>query len=262
MDPRKNILVAIPAYNCELQIHRVIEQFYSYEKLYQEILIIDNNSQDRTLNVAIKAGKKLNSRITILRNNFNYGLGGSHKVAFNYCLNKGYDGVVILHGDDQGRIIDFNSIATTDSIGDFDCFLGARFMPESKLTGYSFFRIFGNKIFNILYSLCSNSRVYDMGSGLNYFSRELLLDKVFLDMPDDLTFNNAFLLHMLFNKKKVTFFPISWREHDQVSNAKLFDQSIKLIKYLLIYTISRFKNEPLRLHKKKLSYDYTYKKVN
>lgn len=42
--------------------------------------------------------------VTLLRNDENYGLGGSHKVAFDYALNNAYDYVVVLHGDDQGSI--------------------------------------------------------------------------------------------------------------------------------------------------------------
>ena len=58
-------------------------------------------------------------------------------------------------------------------------------------------------------------------------------------MPDDLTFNNAFLLTMISNKIRLGYYPISWREEDQVSNAKLFRQSLKILRYLLQFILKR-----------------------
>ena len=40
------------------------------------------------------------------RQDQNYGLGGSHKVAFGYAAAHGYEHLVVLHGDDQGAIVD------------------------------------------------------------------------------------------------------------------------------------------------------------
>lgn len=42
--------------------------------------------------------------VKLLRKDKNYGLGGSHKVSFNYAIENGFDYVIVLHGDDQGHI--------------------------------------------------------------------------------------------------------------------------------------------------------------
>ena len=44
------ILVAVPAYNCSSQIHRVIRQYVdsSFDS-FVELLVIDNRSNDNTL---------------------------------------------------------------------------------------------------------------------------------------------------------------------------------------------------------------------
>ena len=44
--------------------------------------------------------------IKVLKNRENYGLGGSHKVAFNYAIENNFDYIIVLHGDDQGSISD------------------------------------------------------------------------------------------------------------------------------------------------------------
>ena len=232
-----NVLLVVPTFNCERQISRVIEQFALCKSaLFKEMIIIDNRSGDRTIDISKLTIKKLKqSKVSIYLNDKNYGLGGSHKVAFDYCLSRKYDGVVILHGDDQGRLSDIVPfLSDTQFMGDVSL-LGARFMPDSKIIGYKRIRIIGNNIFNFLYSLTTKTCIYDMGSGLNYFSAKSISSVDYKKMPDDLTFNNAFLLALLADNQKIKFFPITWREEDQISNARLWSQSLKLIKYLFLY---------------------------
>ena len=235
------ILVAVPAYNCQSQINRVIKQFVEVpEDIFYELLIIDNCSDDFTCEIAedeIKLHETL--RLTVVRNFENYGLGGSHKVAFKYCCENNFDGVVILHGDDQADLADFSLLLSRYESGTFDAVLGARFMPGASLKGYSLFRILGNYVFNALYSIGTITPLFDMGSGLNFYDKKLISDSLHFKMPDDLTFHGAYLLAMIAAKKKIKYVPISWREEDQVSNAKFFIQSVKLIHYLLMYIFNK-----------------------
>ena len=107
---KDKILLFIPAYNCENQIQRVLKQLdEQILKYIDKVLIINNRSTDSTEEKAISYIKenKLNDKISVLRNAENYGLGGSHKVAFKYAIDNNYDYVIVLHGDDQGNISDF-----------------------------------------------------------------------------------------------------------------------------------------------------------
>lgn len=255
-------LVAVPAYNCSGQIGRVIQQYVdSNLEAFTELLVIDNCSDDSTLQSAIECSNNFpHKSISIIQNHRNYNLGGTHKVAFQYALDKNYDGVVILHGDDQGKLSDIEPYLEAQNLVKYDCILGARFMKDSKLNGYSQIRVLGNSIFNFLYSICTQQKVFDMGSGLNFFSRQLILESIHNRMPDDLTFNNAFLLGIIAANRNVQFIPISWREEDQVSNAKLWSQSIKLFKYLVKYVSSKknYLNKDFRSIRRS---DYSFKRI-
>ena len=106
---KERILLFIPAYNCEEQIVRVLSQLDSEVlSCIDEVIVVNNQSSDGT-EEAVLGFKREHEDIPLklFRNNENYGLGGSHKVAFNYCIEKGFDAVVVLHGDDQGNIHDF-----------------------------------------------------------------------------------------------------------------------------------------------------------
>jgi len=236
------ILVFIPAYRCERQIGRVLEQFAAPEPAgrFAEILVLDNQSPDGTLAAARAAAEKLGSgRVVIARNRENYGLGGSHKAAFRYAVAQGFSHVVVLHGDDQGRIEDLLPVLDRGDHFAYDCCLGARFHWRSKLSGYSPLRTAGNIVFNALFSVGSGRVLYDLGSGLNIYATAMLRDEFYTRFHDNLMFNYCMILGTRLKGSRMTFFPISWREDDQVSNVKLFNQAVKTLDILRGFVVDR-----------------------
>lgn len=236
---QERILVFIPAYNCGRQIRRVFEQFHGVERYFAEILVVDNRSTDNTLEAACSAAANARLPVTIVSNNDNYGLGGSHKVAFSYALDNGFDYCVVLHGDDQGSISDLVPHLDAGVHREVDCLLGARFAPGSKLEGYSAFRTFGNNVFNLLYSACAGRRLYDLGSGLNLYRVSKLAGAKYRGFANNLTFNYFMVLASVNWGWNIRFFPITWREDDQISNVKLFRQSVQILGILVRYAFSR-----------------------
>tara|TARA_B100001093_G_C26852997_1_gene1025999 strand:- start:910 stop:1695 length:786 start_codon:yes stop_codon:yes gene_type:complete len=222
MNQQKKIIF-IPMYNCEKQISRVLNTINTDVcNNFDKILIVDNGSTDNGVFVAEESLKKINGiSSTIVKNSDNYNLGGSHKVAFNYAVDNNYDFLVVLHGDDQGDIKDILPIISSDDYKKLDCVLGSRFMINSKLKGYSKFRIYGNLGINFIASLICRRFIKDMGAGLNLYNVAMLRNKFYLNFPNGLTFNYYLLFYTVGKKLKFKFFPLSWREDDQVSNLNL-----------------------------------------
>lgn len=238
---QERILVAIPMYNCELQIGRVLQQFDDQVRnILSDILVIDNRSKDKSISSCQDAIKKMNGfKVTLIQNRENYNLGGSHKVAFNYALDHGYDYVVILHGDDQGSIQDLVPLITEGAHQNLDCFLGARFMKGARLINYSQLRTMGNIFFNRIVSLICQQKIFDLGAGLNIYKTRFLQKRFYIHFPDALTFNYYMLFYTVDKSAKFKFFPLSWREEDQVSNVKLFRQTYELMKIVFYYCLNR-----------------------
>lgn len=225
------ILVFIPCYNCEPQIARVIHQFRGIPPTtFDEILLLDNRSTDETVSVALDTVSKMAGfRFTVARNRENYNLGGSHKAAFAYAEARGFSHVIVLHGDDQGRIHDVLPLLANGAHRAHDACLGARFMAGSRIEGYSLVRRLGNRIFNFVFSITLRRRIADLGSGLNVFSRTVFPGDLTARLPDDLHFNPYLLVAMVDRGLRVLFFPISWREDDQVSNVRMASQALKTL---------------------------------
>lgn len=244
------IFVLIPCYRCEKQIPRVLMQLdVSMAPWVKEVAVIDNCSPDASREAAIKTMKSMSSfaakhniTFTVLKNNQNFGLGGSHKSGFAYALEKKYTHVIIIHGDDQADMRELIPLLKKGLHHQYHALLGGRFMPGSVLgSGYGWFRRTGNAVFNLLFSALGGKRTWDMGSGLNLYRADLLAAGDHLFAADNLTFHCYYLLRMFDNQRHLHYFPITWREEDQVSNAKLFKQSWEIFKILLHFRFSRAK---------------------
>lgn len=262
MAKKDKILLFIPGYNCAKQIPRVLKQIDpKISKYIDRIIVVNNRSTDNTEEVVLKYKEKENiSKIHLFRNDDNYNLGGSHKVAFDYAINNNYDYVIVLHGDDQGNIHDLFPLLESKQYKEYDALLGARFMKGSQLGGYSRFRTFGNRVYNILFSIVTHKKVYDLGSGLNMYKVSSLKSKYYYRFPDRLTFNYCMILAIQHYNQKVLFFPISWRESDQTSNVKLMNQAFNVLKMLGRYMFNH-KYIESDLRDKKIE-KYTYKEIN
>lgn len=233
------ILLFIPAYNCEKQVVRVLGQMdEKVLKYISEIIVINNISTDNTQEAVLDfIEKNKDIPVKLLRNKENYGLGGSHKVAFKYAIDNGFDYVCVLHGDDQGDIHDFLPVFRRKIHRAHDCVLGARFMIGSKLKGYSLFRTFGNIVYDFLFAAVVRKRIFDLGSGLNVYKTSMLKSEFYKKFPDNLMFNYCMIIASDYYEHDIRFFPISWREDDQVSNVKMGKQAVKVLSMLKDYAI-------------------------
>jgi hypothetical protein len=164
-------------------------------------------------------------------------LGGSHKVAIQYARDHRFNHIVVLHGDDQGSITDILPLLSSGRHRQVDCLLGARFMRGSRLVGYSQLRTAANHAFNLLFSIATGRRLYDLGSGLNHFRTSMFDSDFHLKFADNLTFNYYLILGIVYHSFKSEFFPLTWREDDQISNAKLWRHGVQMLTLLARYLL-------------------------
>jgi hypothetical protein len=194
----------------------------------------------------------------ILLNKRNYSLGGSHKVAFNYMIYNKFDYLITIHGDNQGNMKNIENIFKSKEYIKYDCMYGARFHPKSSLINYSKSRIIGNMIFNFIFSIILWKKIYDIGAGLNIYSRKFLENRVFLNFPNTMMFNPYLHFYSFIVKCKTTFFPIEWKEEDQVSNVNFFGDTMKLCKIVLILL---FNKNSLKNRKFEKDMQYTFDEI-
>ena len=195
--------------------------------------------------------KKKFKNFRIIRNKHNYGLGGSHKIAFKYAINNGFDYCCVLHGDDQGDLNDLNKVIIKKNFLNFSCLRAGRFKAGSKLVGYSNFRIFGNNVFRLIYSFIINKKVYDIGAGLAIYKINDIKKINYEYLVNDMSFDSFMLLVMDYYQLKFDFFRVTWKEEDQISNTQLFKTAFLIFKNLILYKINKKKFINFFYNKKK-----------
>lgn len=233
------VAVGIPAYNCQLQIERVLKELDSVisSKIgIQSVFVIDNRSSDLTIQAALKAVLQMKNSglVEVYRNFENAGLGGSHKVAFTLARNKDMTHLLILHGDHQAAPRDIPSLLQAS---DGSSVLGSRFSEISKLKGYSFVRTAGNLALNALYSVFTFKKITDLGSGLNLFRISDFAESDLQNFDNGFAFNMDLLLYLIRTRTAFTYVPISWSTTDQISNAKALQVGLKTLKKLFLWLL-------------------------
>ena len=114
-------------------------------------------------------------------------------------------------------------------------------------------------VYNFLYAIGIRDRVFDLGSGLNMYDVSMLKSRFYLRFPDNLMFNCTMLLAVSYYHLNMRFYPVSWKETDQVSNVKMASQSVKTLKLLYDYMDmptsirGEYREKPVR--------DYEYEEV-
>lgn len=218
------VILAIPAYQCEKQIGRVLQRIPPelWSRL-ERVWVIENRSQDATLRAAIEAAAALPpSKVEVFENQENVGLGGSHKTAFQEAAKVGATHVAILHGDDQGDPKELIQLLNEAERHGQGTVLGARFMLGSRLEGYSWLRIVGNLALNALYSLFNGRLIFDLGSGVNLFRLADVPPERWAFYSNQFTFNMDLLMDLIRRNVPFRYVPITWSQTDQVGTAKIF----------------------------------------
>ncbi len=236
------VLIAIPAYNCEKQIARTLDEIDDrLAARVEEVAVIDNGSPDGTVAAAVaykKKGRLKNLRV--FQNVNNYNLGGTHKVAFLRAEKLGCTHVLILHGDNQAKSDEGNLLIDyAEKHPETQTVLGSRFNKKSRLNGYDWKRIWGNRMLNLGYTVLTFRHCEDLGSGLNLFALKDLDKRTYLEFADKLTFNFELLLDLIRRKVRFAYVPITWREEDQVSNARNFNIAKTAILNVLTWRLGR-----------------------
>ena len=124
----KKIAVIMPAYNAE----KTLEQTYNelYKDIVDEIILVDDNSSDKTKEVAKKLG------ITTLVHDKNKGYGGNQKTCYTAALKTDADIVIMVHPDYQYTPKLVPAMATMLAFDEYDACIASRFSGHFSSTSF------------------------------------------------------------------------------------------------------------------------------
>ena len=201
-----SLFIIIPAYNEELNIRKVTEDWYSVLETsgggHSELVIVDDSSTDATYDILLELQKKL-PRLTVLRKP-NSGHGLTVLYGYKYALEHGADYVFQTDSDDQTVAAEFEQFWNLRH--SYDMVIGDR---NKRKDGYS--RLFITKVLKLCLFLVFGVVVKDAYTPFRLMDAKVM--KKYLDkIPDNSDFINV-LLSVLFikHKEKVKFIPITFK---------------------------------------------------
>ena len=143
----EKIAIYIPAYNAAATLPRVLERIPDeVKRRVDEIFVVDNDSADNTWLVA-EGCRHIQHipNLEIIRNPKNLGYGGSQKVAYRRCIDRGYRCVAMLHGDAQYAPELLTNLIDPVVRGEADLMFGSRMQGDPLGGGMPLHRYWGNR---------------------------------------------------------------------------------------------------------------------
>jgi len=159
------ITAVIPAYNEEKTIAEVVE---GARKHVTEVLVIDDGSVDRTIDLAMKAGARV---ISIPRNS---GKGHALSIGLTTAALNGSEIVVCLDSDGQHDPNDIPRIVEPIAGGRADMVIGSRFLDGHSRDLIPAHRRLGQGILTIATNMGHAVKITDSQSGYRAFRKDIL----------------------------------------------------------------------------------------
>ena len=212
--------VLIPCYNEELTIEKVVKDFKK-ELPEADIYVYDNNSKDKTAEIAKKAG-------AIVRYENRQGKGNVVRTMF---MDIDADIYVMVDGDDTYPAEFVHQLIEPVVNGEADMTIGDRlsngtYQQEIKKN----FHEFGNNIVRGSINLLFNCKLKDIMTGYRVFSRTFVKNMPVMSPNFELeTEMTLFALDKRFRIKEI---PIVFRERPEGSESKIntFSDGFKVLK--------------------------------
>ncbi len=174
-----DVLAVVPAYNEEKSINLVVDQVR--QAGIPDILVIDDGSTDRTMQVATEAGA------LVLRLPHNLGIGGAVQAGLKYAVEMGYSYVIRLDGDGQHLVEEIDKLIQEVRMGGTDVAIGSRFLPGQQTYSPPLSRGLGIYWFGKIVTWITRKPAYDTTSGMQALNRracKILAENYPQDYPE------------------------------------------------------------------------------
>lgn len=187
-------LLFIPTLNEAGTIKEILTSAFVYGNNI-DILIIDDNSSDGTLNIIRNLQEEYHSIELVVRPQ-RLGIGSAHISAIHYAANAKYDYLITMDGDGahDTRYLPYFLAESTKH----DLVVGNRYLQKNSLAEWNYFRIILTKIVHLATTTFLGMN-YDCSSGYRCYSiRSLPSDfaKQIKSSGYDFFFESIFILHI------------------------------------------------------------------
>ena len=229
----KNIIVIIPAFNEEKAISKVIQEI---PKHVSEIIVVDNNSSDKTSIVSDKAGATV-----LFESKKGYGYACLKGLDYVSKKTKKPDIIVFLDGDYSDYPEELDEIISPIILENIDFVIGARVAYLREKGAMTPQQIFGNALATFLMKVLFKARFTDLGP-----FRAIKYDKLVALEMEDKTYGWTVEMQLKVLKQKMTYVEVPVRYKNRIGVSKVSGTikgtimaGIKIIGWIIKYSVKK-----------------------
>ena len=232
--PKKmKVIVVLPAYNAEKTLERTVADIP--RELVNEVLLVDDASRDRTVEIAKKLG------ITVYSHSKNQGYGANQKTCYEKALQHGADVAVMCHPDYQYDPKIIPQLVEPILRGEADAVFGSRMMKGGALEGgMPLWKHNANILLTAFENVVLGTYLSEYHSGFRAYSAKALREIHFKRNSDGFIFDTEIIVQLHVRHFKIDEIPIRTRYFEEASSIRLWPSilyGLGIIRVMLEYVL-------------------------
>ncbi len=229
-------VIIVPTYNERKNISKLIIKIYKLYKSNFDVLVVDDNSPDKTLDEVIKLKKKYKF-VKYIKRSKKLGIGSAHKIAILSSYKKKYDLIITMDSDGTHDPIYIKKMIK--NMKKYDLIITNRFKKKDSLSEWPIHRKFLTKLRFYLISFLLNIPLDTSGAYRCYNTKKIKIKDILSAKDNGYSFfwESGYIL---FKKKyKIFEIPIKLPYRTVGSSKMKITDIISALYYLLIVTFKR-----------------------
>ncbi len=231
------VVVVFPAYNAA----KTLEATYNEidREVVDEVIIVDDCSNDNTIDVARQLGIK-----HIIRHEKNTGYGGNQKTCYNRARKLNADIVIMVHPDYQYTPLLIPSMCHLIASGLYHVVLGSRILGKGAMKGgMPWYKYIANRLLTVFQNLLLNAKLSEYHTGYRAFSSEVLRNINYMENSDNFLFDNQMLAQIWYAGYEIAEITCPTKYFTEASSINLknsFIYGLGVIKTSLQYRLQKW----------------------
>jgi 2-polyprenyl-3-methyl-5-hydroxy-6-metoxy-1,4-benzoquinol methylase len=197
----KRIGILIVAFNAVTTLSKVLRRITpNVWRNVEEVAVFDDASQDSTYELAVgmKTMRDL-PKLHVLHHAKNLGYGGNQKAGYRYFMDKGFDIVVLLHGDGQYAPEILSHLYSPIVRGEANAVFGSRMMMTyggPLKGGMPLYKYVGNRILTFFENRALGMNLTEFHSGYRAYDLHALRRLNLDNMTNDFHFDTEIVIKL------------------------------------------------------------------